>query len=174
MLLLETGYFHIQATKPDTIGVGLTDSPAGLAAYLIEKFSTGTNPSYKSMEDGGFLEKYTYDELIDNLMIYWASNSITTAVRIYAEMFTKENVALGDLINATLVKVPTACAQFPYEVMEHSPRVLRTRFVNLLRATKMPRGGHFAAFEEPELLANDIWASIDEMETWNKTHNKYL
>lgn len=81
-------------------GVGLNDSPAGLAAYIIEKFSIATNPSYKSREDGGFLEKYTYDELIDNLMMYWASNSITTAVRIYAEMFTKANVALGDLINA--------------------------------------------------------------------------
>lgn len=81
-------------------GVGLNDSPAGLAAYLIEKFSTGTNYSYKSREDGGFLEKYTYDELIDNLMIYWASNSITTAMRIYAEMFIKENFLLGKLINS--------------------------------------------------------------------------
>ncbi|CAL1689410.1 unnamed protein product [Lasius platythorax] len=173
-ILLETGYFHIQATKPDTVGVGLNDSPAGLAAYLIEKFSTGTNYSYKSREDGGFLEKYTYDELIDNLMIYWASNSITTAMRIYAEMFTKENFLLGKLINSDVVKVPSACSQFPNEIMEQSPSLLRTRFVNLLRVTKMPRGGHFAAFEEPELLANDIWASIDEMEVWNKNHNKNL
>lgn len=74
----------------------------------------------------------------------------------------------------TSVKVPTACAQFPYEIMEQSARVLRTRFVNLVRVTKMPRGGHFAAFEEPELLANDIWASVDEMEAWNKKHNKDL
>lgn len=73
-----------------------------------------------------------------------------------------------------MVKVPTACAQFPYEIIEQSPHLLRTRFVNLLRVTKMPRGGHFAAFEEPELLANDIWASIDEMETWNRKHNKDL
>ncbi|XP_029675340.1 juvenile hormone epoxide hydrolase 2-like [Formica exsecta] len=172
--LVETGYFHIQATKPDTVGVGLTDSPAGLAAYLIEKFSTGTNYSYKYRADGGFLEKFTYDELIDNLMIYWASNNITTAMRIYAEMFTKENLVLGNLLNSTLVKVPSACAQFPNEMMEQPPNLLRTRFVNLLRVTKMPRGGHFAAFEEPELLANDIWASINEMEAWNKKHNENL
>lgn len=69
------------------------------------------------------------------------------------------------------MKVPTASAQFPYEIMEQSARLLKTRFVNLLRVTKMPRGGHFAAFEEPELLANDIWASVDEMEAWNKKHN---
>lgn len=74
----------------------------------------------------------------------------------------------------TLVKVPSACAQFPNEIMEQSPNLLRTRFVNLLRVTKMPRGGHFAAFEEPELLANDIWASINEMEAWNKKHNENL
>ncbi|KAL6426993.1 hypothetical protein ACFW04_009295 [Cataglyphis niger] len=172
--LVETGYFHIQATKPDTIGVGLTDSPAGLAAYFIQKILFGTNYSYKNRTDCGFLEKYTYDELIDNLMIYWASNSITTAMRIYAEVFTKENLVLRNLINSTLIKVPSACAQFPNEIMEQPPKLLRTQFVNLLRVTKMPRGGHFAAFEEPELLANDIWASIDEIKIWNKKHKKNL
>ncbi|XP_029155825.1 juvenile hormone epoxide hydrolase 1-like [Nylanderia fulva] len=170
--LSETGYFHIQATKPDTVGVGLTDSPAGLAAYIIEKFSTGTNYSYKFRDDGGFLDKFTYDELIDNLMIYWASNSITTAMRIYAEMFTESNIPLGKLINSNVVEVPTACSQFPNEITEQPISLLRTRFVNLLRVTKMPQGGHFAALEEPELLANDIWASVNEMEVWHKNHNK--
>ncbi|KYN03166.1 PREDICTED: juvenile hormone epoxide hydrolase 2-like [Cyphomyrmex costatus] len=173
-LLGETGYYHIQATKPDTVGVGLNDSPAGLAAYIIEKFSTGTNSSYKYKADGGFLEKYTYDELIDNLMIYWVSNSITTAMRIYAELYTKSNRSLNAILERTPIKVPSACAQFPYEIMEQSPYELRKRFVNLLRITKMPRGGHFAAFEEPELLANDIWISVDEMEEWNKKHRETL
>jgi len=168
LFLGETGYYHIQATKPDTVGVGLNDSPAGLAAYIIEKFSTGTNPSYKQREDGGFLEKFTYDELIDNLMIYWLSNSITTAMRIYAELYTKANRSLTQLINSTPITVPSTCAQFPHEIMENSPSELRTRFVNLLRVTKMPRGGHFAALEEPELLADDIWLSVDEMDKWNK------
>ncbi|XP_071645539.1 juvenile hormone epoxide hydrolase 2-like [Temnothorax longispinosus] len=171
-LLAETGYYHIQATKPDTVGVGLNDSPAGLAAYIIEKFSTGTNPSYKKRADGGFLEKFTYDELIDNLMIYWVSNSITTAMRIYAELYTKSNRSLSALLESTPIKVPSACAQFPHEIMEQDPSKLRERFVNLLRATKMPRGGHFAAFEEPELLADDIWNSVDEMEKWNKKHRE--
>ncbi|XP_011688640.1 PREDICTED: juvenile hormone epoxide hydrolase 1-like [Wasmannia auropunctata] len=172
--LAETGYYHIQATKPDTVGVGLNDSPAGLASYIIEKFSTGTNVSYKYREDGGFLEKYTYDELIDNLMIYWVSNSMTTAMRIYAEQYTKSNRSLTATLNSIPVKVPSACAQFPHEIMAQSPDELRTRFVNLLRITKMPRGGHFAAFEEPELLANDIWISIDEIEKWNKKHRETI
>ncbi|XP_011688641.1 PREDICTED: juvenile hormone epoxide hydrolase 2-like [Wasmannia auropunctata] len=147
-----------------------TDAPS----YIIEKFSTGTNVSYKYREDGGFLEKYTYDELIDNLMIYWVSNSMTTAMRIYAEQCTKSNISLLAILDSIPVKVPSACAQFPHEIMEQSPDELRTRFVNLLRITKMPRGGHFAAFEEPELLANDIWISIDEMEKWNKKHRETI
>ncbi|KAL6258665.1 hypothetical protein P5V15_010618 [Pogonomyrmex californicus] len=174
LTLTETGYFHIQATKPDTVGVGLNDSPAGLAAYIIEKFSTGTNPSYKNRMDGGFLEKYTYDELIDNLMVYWISNSITTSMRIYAEQYTKLNRTLTSILESTPIKVPSTCAQFPHEIMEQSPSELKKRFVNLLRVTKMPRGGHFAAFEEPELLANDIWISVDEMEKWNKKHRNNI
>ncbi|KAF2879072.1 hypothetical protein ILUMI_27107 [Ignelater luminosus] len=85
----ENGYFHLQATKPDTVGIAVAQSPAGLAAYILEKFSTLTNATYKSYEDGGLLEKFTYEELIDNLMLYWLINSFTTSVRIYAESFTK-------------------------------------------------------------------------------------
>jgi len=87
------------------LGVGLNDSPAGLAAYIIEKFSTGTNPSYKYRADGGFLEKYTYDELIDNLMIYWISNSITTAMRIYAEHYTKSNRSLERILESYVIVI---------------------------------------------------------------------
>lgn len=87
------------------LGVGLNDSPAGLAAYIIEKFSTGTNPSYKYREDGGFLDKYTYDELIDNLMIYWVSNSITTAMRIYAEYYTESNRSLVRILESYVIVI---------------------------------------------------------------------
>jgi len=62
--------------------------------------------------------------------------------------------------------------QFPHEIIEQSSSELRTRFVNLLRITKMHQGGHFAAFEEPELFANDVWASVDEMESWNEKYRK--
>lgn len=64
-------------------------SPVGLAAYLLEKFSTWTNPDYKFRSDGGLLEKYTLDELLDNVMLYWVTNSLTTSVRIYSEQFRK-------------------------------------------------------------------------------------
>ncbi|XP_043286276.1 juvenile hormone epoxide hydrolase 2-like [Venturia canescens] len=162
----ETGYFHIQATKPDTVGIGLIDSPAGLAAYILEKFSTATNGTYRFRADGGLFEKFEADELIDNLMMYWIPRSMTTAMRIYAETFNMKTRSLG--IDSVPINVPSACAQFPNEIIHQPMEFLKDRFKNLLRATRMPRGGHFAAMEEPELLANDIFESVDEMEKFRK------
>lgn len=68
-------------------------SPVALAAYILEKFSTWTNPEYRFRSDGGLLEKYTLDELLDNIMVYWITNSVTTSMRLYAEEFTKEEMA---------------------------------------------------------------------------------
>lgn len=120
-LIEESGYFHIQATKPDTIGTytilfrifktlnkiyklleikifninktcssgaALTASPDALAAYILEKFSVWTNKTYKKQDDGGITEKFMLDELLDNIMIYWITNSITTSVRLYAENYS--------------------------------------------------------------------------------------
>ncbi|KAJ8877463.1 hypothetical protein PR048_021918 [Dryococelus australis] len=90
-ILKESGYMHIQATKPDTVAMALRDSPVGLAAYILEKFSTWTNPEWESRPDGGLTAKYKLDDLLDNIMIYWLSGSITTSVRLYSEHFGKEN-----------------------------------------------------------------------------------
>lgn len=176
-------------------GIGLTDSPAGLAAYVLEKFSTATNATYRFRADGGLLEKFEIDELIDNLMMYWIPRSMTTAMRIYAETFNIKTRSLGIdsydfrdyfflLIkrhaDCTIcvffdyrvpITVPSACAQFPNEIIHQPKEFLNDRFKNLLRATKMPRGGHFAAMEEPELLANDIFESVKEMEEFRRNSN---
>ncbi|RZC42244.1 EHN and/or Abhydrolase 1 domain containing protein, partial [Asbolus verrucosus] len=95
-VLLEFGYMHLQATKPDTVGVSLTDSPVGLAAYILAMFSTWTNPEYKNRENGGLLEKYAYEKLLDNVMIYWITNTITTSMRIYAESINKKQNVFQD------------------------------------------------------------------------------
>lgn len=76
-------------------GVGLRDSPVGLAAYILEKFTTWTNPEWKNLEDGGLTKKFTLDQLLDNVMIYWVTRSITTSQRLYAEMFNKDVSASG-------------------------------------------------------------------------------
>jgi len=74
-------------------GAAIADSPAGLAAYILEKFSTWTNNENKFRSDGGLLEKFTLDELLDNIMLYWITNSITTSVRLYAENLNKTYLA---------------------------------------------------------------------------------
>ncbi|XDV41507.1 hypothetical protein PO909_010371 [Leuciscus waleckii] len=149
----ETGYMHIQATKPDTAGRGLNDSPVGLAAYILEKFSTWTDPEFKKLEDGGLERKFSLDDLLTNVMIYWTSRCIISSMRFY-----KENFAKGlDQPHAKLpVYVPTGVACFPNELM-HSPKLWVTqKFRRLKTYTPMARGGHFAAMEEPQLLAEDV------------------
>ncbi|KAL7307299.1 hypothetical protein TKK_0000493 [Trichogramma kaykai] len=161
-LIEEMGYMHIQATKPDTVGTALSDSPAGLAAYILEKFSTWTDPEYRFRDDGGLLEKFTLDELLDNLMVYWVTNSIVTSQRLYAENFAKPNRDLA--VDKFPVKVPSACAMFPHELMYRPESIMRDQYVNLIQFTHPARGGHFAAFEEPELFADDVWSFVRKNE----------
>ncbi|KAL0164878.1 hypothetical protein M9458_040631, partial [Cirrhinus mrigala] len=85
----ESGYMHIQSTKPDTAGRGLNDSPVGLAAYILEKFSTWTDPEFKKLEDGGLESKFSIDDLLTNVMIYWTSGCIISSMRFYKENFSK-------------------------------------------------------------------------------------
>ncbi|KAH0535869.1 hypothetical protein KQX54_019788 [Cotesia glomerata] len=166
--LLETGYLHIQATKPDTVGIGPSDSPASLAGYVLEKFSSATNSAYKTRDDGGIYEKFTADALIDNLMMYWIPNSMTTAMRIYAESFNLQS-GLNEMYWPILV--PSACAQFPNELIFFPEEFLRDKFYNLIQVTRMPRGGHFAALEEPKLLSDDVWKFVAAVQNSSKSAN---
>ncbi|GJQ78773.1 Jheh2 [Trypoxylus dichotomus] len=162
-LLYESGYFHIQATKPDTVGVGINDSPAGLAAYILEKFSTGTNRTYREREDAGLLEKYTYDELLDNLMYYWLPQSFTTASRIYAEAFSKRQLSLGLNKIPISMEVPCAVAIFPNEIAYYPDWILRDKYANLVHRSNFNEGGHFAALEVPQTLSEDIFKAVAKM-----------
>ncbi|NXL88749.1 HYEP hydrolase, partial [Alectura lathami] len=153
-LLRESGYMHIQATKPDTAGCGVNDSPVGLAAYILEKFSTWTDKSYLDKDDGGLESKYSLDDLLTNVMIYWVTSSIVSSMRYYKENFARNPGELAD--SRVGVYVPTGIAAFPQE-LAHTPRTwAKDIFKNIVSYTYMPRGGHFAAFEEPKLLAQDI------------------
>lgn len=161
-LIEETGYFHLQATKPDTIGAALTSSPDALAAYLLEKFSTWTNVKNRQRDDGGILEKFTLDEILDNIMVYWVTNSITTSARLYAETMSSANRNLN--IEHLPIKVPTACAAFPNELLVLPESLLKNRYPNIIQYNVMQRGGHFAAFEEPKLLADDVYSFVKKTE----------
>ncbi|KAL7031273.1 hypothetical protein ACKWTF_006950 [Chironomus riparius] len=153
-LLQESGYMHIQSTKPDTIGVALTGNPVGLVAYILEKFSTWTNPAYRNLADGGLEKYFTMDALLDNVMIYYLTNSITTSQRIYKEVFSSEFA--DSSINRVPVIVPSACAHFKYELMHQIEWALPEKFVNLLQSNYFEDGGHFAAMQLPKIMYNDF------------------
>ncbi|NXX42229.1 HYEP hydrolase, partial [Tricholaema leucomelas] len=161
-VLQESGYLHIQATKPDTAGCGLNDSPVGLAAYILEKFSTWTDKSFLHKNDGGLESKYTLDELLTNVMIYWVTASIVSSMRYYKENLSKDPALSLDARIG--VHVPTGIAAFPQEIL-HTPHVWAKKiFSNIVTFSYMPRGGHFAAFEEPRLLAEDIIHFVRKVE----------
>jgi pimeloyl-ACP methyl ester carboxylesterase len=148
----ETGYQAIQGTKPQTLGYGLNDSPVGLAAWIVEKFRTWS-------DCGGDVERrFTKDELLTNVMIYWVTETITSSTRLYCE-----NRRSGRLGMTDPVSLPTGCAVFPKELYR-SPRAwAEKRFKDIRRWTRMPSGGHFAAMEEPRALAEEIRAFFREV-----------
>ena len=143
----EGGYNHIQGTKPQTLSYGLNDSPAGLAAWIVEK--------YRAWSDcGGDVEsKFTKDELLTTITIYWVTQTIGSSTRMYYE----NQHRLWAMKPDELVQAPTAVAMFPREIST-PPREWGERSYNIQRWTTMPRGGHFAALEEPQLLAEDVRA----------------
>ena len=141
----EGGYSHIQATKPQTLSYGLNDSPAGLAAWIVEKYRTWS-------DCGGDVEsRFTKDELLTTITIYWVTQSINSSTRLYFESFFQA----WELGKDEKIQVPVAVASFPGE--NSVPlREWAERSYNVQHWTDMPSGGHFAALEEPANLVADI------------------
>ncbi|XP_055376706.1 juvenile hormone epoxide hydrolase 1-like [Condylostylus longicornis] len=152
-LIEESGYFHIQSTKPDTIGTALTDNPIGLAAYILEKFSTWTNINYRKLKDGGLEKDFHMDALLDNIMIYYLTNSITTSQRLYAEGITE---TLNTEMGRVPANPPTGCARFRYDLAHSLDWQLEEKFPNLIHSKHYPDGGHFIAMQKPEILHRDF------------------
>ena len=140
----DSGYSKQQATRPQTLGYGLTDSPAGQAAWILEKFYAWTDC------DGHPENILTKDELLDNIMLYWLNANATSSARLYWESFGRTRPS------PTIV--PTGVAAFPKEILPASPRWCEPVYPNLTHWTDMDRGGHFAAFEQPELFVADVRA----------------
>jgi pimeloyl-ACP methyl ester carboxylesterase len=150
----EGAYALIQGTRPASLAPALNDSPAGLAAWIVEKFQRWS-------DCGGDPERrFTRDELLTNVTIYWATGTIGTAFQPYADFtsagaLTWMKEAFRQWIGSD--DVPAAFALFPKD-LSHPPREWAARFFNVQRWTEMPRGGHFAALEEPDLLVEDLRA----------------
>jgi len=141
----EGGYSHIQRTKPQTLGYGLSDSPTGLAAWIVEKFRTWSDCA------GDVDKVFSRDELLDNISLYWFTGTITSSMRLY-----RESARVPLQINTgERIAVPFGFARFPRELLL-PPREWAERFFNVVQWSEMPRGGHFAAMEQPRLLADEI------------------
>jgi len=146
---IEDGYRTQQATKPQTLSYAMMDSPVGVAAWIIEKMR-----GWSDIKDGDIESVYSKDILLSNIMVYLVTKTFNTASWIYygrreegGRLLPKEDLPL---------KVPTAVALFPKEYLEWAPRSYVERIYNIQRWTEMPKGGHFAALEQPELFVNDI------------------
>ena len=146
----ERGYSQIQGTRPQTLGYGLNDSPTGLAAWIVEKLRSWSDSK------GDVESRFTKDQILTNVMIYWVTQSITSSSRLY---FESARAAAPD---TRRVEVPTACAAFPGEVVLPPRKYVAARY-NLTRWTEMPRGGHFAAWEEPQLFIDDVRAFFRDL-----------
>ncbi len=141
----EGAYGHIQGTKPQTLSYGLMDSPVGLAAWIVEKFRAWSDCN------GDVESVYTKDELLTNITIYWATQTISSSVRIYYESQRDPlNLEQGEIISA-----PTAVTVFPKDIST-PPREWAERMFNLQQWTEMSDGGHFAALEKPQQLVENI------------------
>jgi microsomal epoxide hydrolase len=150
----EGAYAMIQGTRPQTLADSLNDSPAGLAAWIVQFFQQWSDC------DGDVERRFTKDELLDVIMIYWATETIASSFQPYYDI-THASIAKWMLEKAKdwigSSKVPAGFALFPKD-LTNVPREWAERFFDVHRWTKIPKGGHFAAMEEPELLAEDIRA----------------
>ncbi|GAB3384323.1 epoxide hydrolase family protein [Amycolatopsis echigonensis] len=140
----EGAYAGMHRTKPQTAAVGLTDSPAGLAAWIVEKLRAWS-------DCGGDVERaFTKDEILTNVTIYWLTGTIGSAMRMY-----RANAAIPPEQHARRVEVPSGFSLFPAD-LARAPRAWLDRMANTVRITEPERGGHFAPFEEPELYAREL------------------
>ncbi len=141
----ESAYANEQGTKPQTVGVGLNDSPAGLLAWIVEKFRAWSDC------DGHPEHSFTREQLLTNVMIYWLTETSTSSARLYWE--TNQSGVLTEKL--PFIDVPTGVARYPKEVLRW-PRSWVEQQYNVTHWATMPHGGHFAAMEQPELFAADL------------------
>jgi pimeloyl-ACP methyl ester carboxylesterase len=143
----ETGYSTQQKTRPQTVGYGLVDSPAALAAWIIEKFQAWTDC------DGHPENVLTRDELLDNVMLYWLPATGASSARLYWESFDRAFANRG-----RKVELPVGCSIFPKELIPIPRSWAAARYTNILYWNELDRGGHFAAFEQPEAFTAELRA----------------
>lgn len=144
-----SGYSMQQATRPQTLAYGLADSPSGQAAWIVEKFQDWMDC------DGHPETVLTRDELLDNVMLYWVTNAAGSSARLYWESFAKSS--------RDPLSLPSGISMFPKEIFRTSRRWAERRYTGLRYWNELPRGGHFAALEQPEVFVREVRACFDTM-----------
>jgi pimeloyl-ACP methyl ester carboxylesterase len=147
----DSGYSREHATRPQTIGYALVDSPVALCAWIVEKFWAWTDCN------GHPENALTRDQLLDNLMLYWLPRTGASSARLYWESIAQVNRWISGVVDDT-IDVPTGCSIFPKELQRPSRRWAERRFVDIRHWNELARGGHFAAFEQPELFVDEVRA----------------
>jgi epoxide hydrolase len=145
----ESGYSQEHATRPQTIGYALVDSPAALCAWIVEKFWSWTD------HDGHLENLLTRDELLDNVMLYWLPGTGASSARLYWESIRQVNRWISGPTTDT-VAVPTGCSIYPKELQRPSRRWAEQRFIDIRYWNELDRGGHFAALEQPDLFVEEV------------------
>jgi pimeloyl-ACP methyl ester carboxylesterase len=152
----DSGYSKEQSTRPQSVGYGLVDSPAAQAAWILEKFWAWT-------DSGGHPENVlTRDELLDNIMLYWLPGAGASSARLYWESFRQPSV--------DPIPVPVGCSIFPKEVFRCSRRWAEKRYQKLVYWNELERGGHFAAFEQPETFVSEVRACFRQVRSLHSRH----
>ena len=144
----ETAYLQLQGTKPQSLAYAMMDSPMGIAAWLAEKFCGWSDVGTHNPEP-----PFSMDQMLTNIMIYLSTRSFHTATWIYRGLFDEGGFTIPD---GRRIEVPTGVAAFPHDLLAFPPRAMAERGYNIVHWTKMPRGGHFASLEEPELFLTDL------------------
>ena len=152
----ESGYSREHATRPQTIGYALVDSPVALCAWIVEKFRAWTDC------DGHPENALTRDELLDNLMLYWLPRTGASSARLYWESIRKVDEWISGAVTDA-VTVPAGCSIFPKEIQRPSRRWAEKRFTDIRYWNELDKGGHFAAFEQPELFVDEVRAAFRQL-----------
>ncbi len=157
--IVQNGYRTQQATKPQTLSYAMMDSPVGVAAWILEKMH-----GWSDLTQGDLESVYTKDQLLTNIMVYVVTRTFNTASWIYYGRREEGGRILSP--EGKRVEVPTGCALFPEELLAWPPRSYVDRMYNVTQWTEMPRGGHFAAMEQPDLLVKDIRKFAGSLGDW--------
>ena len=142
----DSGYAKIQSTRPQTLGYGLTDSPSAQAAWNVEKFWAWTDCGEGA--DRHPEKVLTKDQLLDNIMMYWLPAAGASSARLYWESFIS--------MDSSPIEMPVGCSIFPGEIFRASRRWAEKRYSNLIHWNELDRGGHFAAFEQPDIFVDEV------------------